>query len=126
MDNQLEFSVKIDEQIEEDKIEIPHSLIYTFVENAIKHGLKPKESDRQLEIRVTTNNKTIQIIIKDNGIGRQKSKEFKTTDTGKGLDIIRTIITGYNQLNKRNITYKITDLKDENNEIAGSKVVLLI
>jgi LytS/YehU family sensor histidine kinase len=92
------------------------------VENAIKHGLRPKVKDRKLEVRVEHEDTRTKITIKDNGIGRQKSKEFNTTDTGKGMEIIKTIIKGYNQLHGGNISYTGEDVLDEEGEVVGTQV----
>jgi LytS/YehU family sensor histidine kinase len=122
MDDELEYSINVEDVIEEDKIQIPHSLIYTFVENAIKHGLKPKVNDRKMEIRVEQVKEQTRITIQDNGIGRQRSKELNTTDTGKGMEIIKTIIKGYNQLYGEHISYTVEDVLDKQREAMGAKV----
>lgn len=113
MDDELDYSIKVDKNIEEDKIQIPHSLIYTFAENAIKHGLRPKEKDRELQIQVSKEQERVKIVIQDNGVGRQKSEDLQTTDTGKGMEIIKTIIKGYNQLHGGNISYTVEDVLEE-------------
>jgi LytS/YehU family sensor histidine kinase len=126
MDDELEYSIQIEEIVEEELIQIPHSIVYTFVENAIKHGLKPKEKDRLLEIKVEQGNEQVRISIKDNGIGRQKSKEYGTTDTGKGMEIIKNIIMGYNQLHDGKISYDVENVLDENNKTIGTRVVIWV
>jgi len=121
-DDNLDFSIICDEEIDLDKIKIPHSLIFTFVENAIKHGLLHKKTDKKLSINVkSVNSKTI-ITITDNGIGRQQSTKLKTSGTGKGLGIVKNIVQGFNKLNNRNITYNIVDLVDESGDGVGTKV----
>ncbi len=117
MDGELDYRINIDENVEGDKIQIPHSLIYTFVENAIKHGLRPKANNRTLRVIVSKELKRVKISIQDNGVGRAKSKELKTTDTGKGLEIVKTIITGYNKLHGGDISYLVEDV------LEGSLVV---
>ncbi len=126
MDGELDYHITIDKSIEDDKIQIPHSLIYTFTENAIKHGLRPKENDRKLTINITKEQQKIKISISDNGIGRQKSKELGTTDTGKGMQIVDTIIMGYNKLYGGNISYQIADLLGDNGAGLGTEVVVLV
>ncbi|OYT14539.1 MAG: hypothetical protein B7C24_17760, partial [Bacteroidetes bacterium 4572_77] len=122
MDDELEYSLKVDENIDDEKINIPHSLVYTFAENAIKHGLRPKEKDRKLEIRVEQAETKTKITIKDNGVGRQRSKELHTTDTGKGVEIVNAIIRGYNQLHGEEIGYLVKDVLDEAGMLNGTMV----
>lgn len=85
----LEFSIEVNEEIKLTDLKIPHSLLYTFVENAIKHGLAPKNDNRRLTIIVSNEEKNTLVIISDNGIGRAQSNELKTSGTGKGLHIIK-------------------------------------
>ncbi len=121
-DDDLTFAIEADEDIDLDTIKIPHSLIFTFVENAVKHGLQHKLKDRKLSVIVKSVNNKIIITISDNGIGRKQSLKLKTTGTGKGLSIVANIIEGYNKLNNRNIFYEVIDLKDEFGDGIGTEV----
>jgi LytS/YehU family sensor histidine kinase len=125
-DGELEYAIEIEEGVYPELINIPHSLLYTFVENAIKHGLAPKETDRKLEINVTTAGKHLEISIRDNGIGRQKAAELGTSGTGKGLIIINEIVKSYNRLYSKHIQYKITTLHNENTKGSGTKVSIIL
>ena len=60
---------------------------------------------------IEKDNEKVEILIRDNGVGRKGSKKFKTTGTGKGLEIIENIVNAYNKLNKRDITFEIIDLQ---------------
>ena len=127
MDGELDFSIENKEDIDLEKIKVPHSLIYTFVENAIKHGLQLKEKDRVLKVMISkVQNEKIKITIADNGIGRKKSKELGTTDTGKGMTIVKNIVGGYNKLYGGAISYEIRDLVGEGGVVLGTEVVVLV
>jgi len=127
LDGELDFIIENKDDIDLEKIKVPHSLIYTFVENAIKHGLRPKEKDRNLRVEIiqTKNDKVIITII-DNGIGRKKSKELGTTDTGKGMEIVKSIVRGYNKLYGGGISYEIRDLLGEGDVVLGTEVVVFV
>ncbi len=120
------FTIDTDKNIDLDEILIPHSLVYTFVENAVKHGLSHKEGNKILKINVSEEGNNITISITDNGIGRKQSKVLKTTGTGKGMGIVESIVEGYNKLNGRNISYKVNDIDDVNNENAGTNVTIIV
>jgi len=122
MGDDLDFTIEANENIDLSKVLIPHSLVFTFVENAIKHGLRPKPKDRKLEVYVKQISNKVIITITDNGIGRQQSRVLKTTGTGKGLSIVANIIEGYNKLNKRDISYEVKDLFDEVGNSVGTEV----
>ena len=126
LNGDLDYSIESDFEINLNQIKIPHSLIFTFVENAIKHGLFPKPNDRNLEIRIKKTEQKIHIIISDDGIGRDNAKALKTAGTGKGTMIAQNIISSYNKLNKRSISYSINDLFDDDGKGIGTSIKLII
>ncbi|WP_397445175.1 histidine kinase [Polaribacter sp. R77954] len=76
--NEIEFVTNIDKSINLETIKIPPLILQPFVENAIWHGLSPKEGEKKLQLSITkTDSNYIQIAIEDNGIGRKKAQEFK-------------------------------------------------
>lgn len=109
--NGYNFNWKIDFDKNADKnIQIPKMLIHTFVENAIKHGIRHLEKDGDLYIGINKNEKNYHVIIRDNGIGRKQSEEIEKGNTGKGLGILDQILDLYYNLMRTKITYKINDL----------------
>jgi hypothetical protein len=108
-DGELEYTIEIEEGVYPELINIPHSLLYTFVENAIKHGLAPKEADRKLEINVRTAGKQVEISIRDNGIGRKRAAELQTKGTGRGIGIVEGIIDAYNKIIGTQIHFYLYD-----------------
>ncbi|MCF8372513.1 MAG: histidine kinase [Bacteroidales bacterium] len=109
------YSIELDENVDP-SLEIPRMLIHTFVENAIKHGLIPRQGGGHLSIMIINSIKSIQVTITDNGIGRSGSQEHNTHGTGKGLEIIDSILDLYKKLSGKRIKYTITDKdKDEQN-----------
>lgn len=76
--NEIEFVKNIDKSINLETIKIPPLILQPFVENAIWHGLSPKEGEKKLQLSITkTDSNYIEIAIEDNGIGRKKAQEFK-------------------------------------------------
>lgn len=112
-------------------VHIPAMLIQPYVENAIKHGLMHKQGDKKLELFFSLyNDKTLLCVITDNGIGRKRSSEinqmrekkhtsFATGATQRRLELL-------NQGREQNITVSYVDLKDENGNCTGTKVLLYI
>ncbi|VAX21187.1 hypothetical protein MNBD_IGNAVI01-2423 [hydrothermal vent metagenome] len=109
-----------------DKIKIPKMLIHSFVENAIKHGLKHLNKKGKLFIGVKNGSDKYKIVIRDNGVGRKKAKELAVFDTGRGLSIIDQILDLYYSFEKIKITYEMIDLTNEKNEAAGTEVIIKI
>ena len=76
--NELQFDIDIDKTINLDTIKIPPLILQPFVENAIWHGLSPKEGEKKLKLSIAKLElNCIEITIEDNGIGRKKAMEFK-------------------------------------------------
>lgn len=73
--NDFSYSIEISENLDEYNQEIPLFLIQPFVENAILHGLLPKEgTDKDLKIIFDDQDHCIVCSIIDNGIGREAAK----------------------------------------------------
>ncbi|WP_418510557.1 tetratricopeptide repeat protein [Corallibacter sp.] len=62
-------TVLVDDTINVSLFEIPPMLIQPFVENAIEHAFKNKTDDKQIDIKLTYNDKKLICTIADNGIG---------------------------------------------------------
>jgi len=74
--NKFEFSIKSSDKVEFN-MGLPPLLIQPFVENAILHGLVPKEGNGKIEVNFDVQNSQLVCIIADNGIGISKSKQIK-------------------------------------------------
>jgi LytS/YehU family sensor histidine kinase len=125
LNNRFFWSIKKDENVNVN-INIPKMLIHTFVENAVKHGLRGLEGSGNLLIAITNSQSEQTILVSDNGIGREKAKEYSQGNTGKGLHILDQILDLYYNLMKIRITYTTTDIVDDNDLSAGTKVLIKI
>ena len=63
-------------------IEVPKIIIQPIVENSIYHGIKNLSGNGIITIDVYRENSTVNISVKDNGIGFEKAKQFKKSKTG--------------------------------------------
>ncbi len=129
-EEELTYSFKIENTINSEGINIPTMLIQPYVENALKHGLLHKKNNRELAISISKiSSRTIQCVIQDNGVGREKSLEInkKRTTIHKSF-ALKATTERLNLLNygrEKKIGVEIIDLKE--NEIAtGTKVILQI
>jgi len=107
-------------------IEIPKNIVLTFVENAMKHGIRPKEGPARIIVWVEE--KTggpLKIYIEDDGVGRTAPKDIGTENTGKGLLIVEQILDLWDKLTGKRITWAIEDLI-ENNKPTGTRVRITI
>jgi len=97
-------------------IEIPPMLIQPFIENAVWHGLRYKKEKGKLSVNVVQTSDKLLITIKDDGIGRAKSKELKTQNQrnykSTGLVNVQRRIELINDIYGKNYAVEIRDLKE--------------
>ncbi len=102
-------------------------LAQPFIENAIEHGIKHKETKGHIKVGIVQKNNLIRFELQDDGVGREKAKEIvlKQDKTHRSLstDITRERLHVLNKKLKQKITLVITDLKDDKGNPAGTKVV---
>lgn len=127
--NQIfDFKITKDKNIEDD-MALPPLLIQPFVENAIIHGLIPKKEFGLVSIDFSLTDKNLICSITDNGIGFKKSKELKENSVqihkSMALDIIKKRLEMMGDSNSKATSFTIEEIK-ENEEIKGTKVVLLL
>ena len=77
MDNKFDYIIDADEKLEADEILIPSMIIQPFVENAIWHGISTLAEKGLITIKFRKmDEKSLKIIIKDNGVGMKKSRSY--------------------------------------------------
>ena len=112
-----DYEVKVDPEIVISEYMIPPMLLQPYVENAVWHGLRYKKEIGLLSILFQkVDSDSIQITIRDNGIGREKSKALKTENQkkqqSKGMSNIKKRISILNTMYKDKIDVFVTDLMD--------------
>jgi sensor histidine kinase YesM len=128
----LQYNIHVETNVETDYIEIPPLLLQPYVENAIWHGLMPKEEGGKIDINVSVNDdrSCLQISITDNGIGRKKSEDLKSKTAIKhksyGMKVTSERIALINQIYKTGADVKIHDLIDGEGNASGTKVTIQI
>ena len=79
-EGKLEYTIHVDDEIEEDIFGLPTMILQPYVENAIEHGLRSREQGHiQIEFRLNEPD-TMLCIIEDNGIGRAESARLQRKD----------------------------------------------
>lgn len=117
---QFDYKIDIQEDVDTDAA-VPKMIIQTFVENAVKHGISLLKLKGLINIEIKKKVNAVMIIVEDNGIGRQKAQEFKTSGTGKGLKIVNQIIHLYEKLTQKRIIILTDDVEPH-----GSRVIIQI
>lgn len=94
--------------------EIPTMILQPFVENAINHGLRYKNTKGLLTIDFFNEDGHLICKITDNGVGREMSKQLQNMPKkgykSQGLAITYERLLTYNSINDSNIIFNIDDL----------------
>ncbi len=127
-EDELEYTISVDNQLKTKQIKVPSLFIQPYVENALKHGLLHKLSDRKLHIeaKIIQQNK-LEITVEDNGIGRAQSEKLKRPNQQHkpfATKANEERVHLYKNKLKRDIAITTNDLYDENDAAAGTKVVI--
>ncbi|WP_452227503.1 tetratricopeptide repeat-containing sensor histidine kinase [Lacinutrix cladophorae] len=91
-----QYTILVDESIDESLLEIPPMLVQPFIENAIEHGFKDKKDNRKIDLQLKYLNKQLICTITDNGIGvdsfvenkKQHKKSLSTTITSERIKML--------------------------------------
>ena len=130
-EDSFEFTLNMDKRIITDHIQIPTFLMQPYVENAIKHGLLHKKTNRILSVSFSLNDEgnILKCIINDNGIGREasaklnakriKPKSFSSEANQKRINLL-------NKTRVNPITLNTYDDYNEYNIAIGTSVILKI
>lgn len=116
--DQFDYEISVDENLDTDAIFIPNMIIQPHLENAIWHGLRYLEHKGKLLLKFQSENNKIVILIDDDGIGLTRSKELKTVNQkvheSRGLTNTKERIHLLNELYKHSISFEIIEKKEPN------------
>jgi len=111
--DKFEYEIEIDESINAEIIEVPPMLIQPYIENAVWHGLRYKETKGKLSLRFLKEGPNMIVRIQDDGIGRKRSGELKTQNQRKhnstGIRNIDERLSIINKVYKTNYRVEIED-----------------
>lgn len=113
----FDYTFIVDEDINTESFLIPPMLIQPYIENAVWHGLRYKEEKGKLDVELNQFDKHLEITIKDDGIGREKSQELKTKNqqqnNSTGLKNIENRLRIINEVHHLGIKVEVSDLIPE-------------
>ncbi|HUR12630.1 MAG TPA: histidine kinase [Flavitalea sp.] len=128
--NSFDYSIIFTNAIDEGAVLIPPLLLQPFCENAVWHGLMQKDGQGHLDIELSMHKTVLQCVISDDGIGREAAEHLKSKSAGKqkslGLQITAQRLDLLNQNKNIETFYSIEDIKDKNDQIVGTRVLLRI
>ena len=111
--NQFDYEIIVDEQLDTDAVFIPNMIIQPHLENAIWHGLRYLEHKGHLLLQFKIEKNQLVVLIDDDGIGLTRSKELKTVNQkvhkSRGLTNTKERIQLLNELYKHYIRFEINE-----------------
>lgn len=131
----LRFDEKFSYSVESDGIDlksiyVPALIVQPFIENAIWHGIIPKGSGGKVALSVAQQNGDVQIIIEDDGIGRELSQQNKSASglahQSKGVNLTQSRLKLDSLLQQRKASIETIDKKDSDGKATGTKVTITL
>jgi len=130
---QLRFSQKFDFSIHksqeiEDDTAIPALLLQPYVENAIIHGVAPKESRGFIKIDFMLKADYLICTIEDNGIGIETSQKMKENmvqvHKSMALEISKKRLETLEELENKKVILNVSELKNDDGTAKGTLIIL--
>jgi LytS/YehU family sensor histidine kinase len=129
-DTKFSYAVNVDDTIDLKSIQVPALIIQPFIENAIWHGIVPRTTGGKLLLTVLRKDGVIEIIIDDDGIGREASQQNNSASglvhQSKGVNLTQTRLELNNLLQQKQAELVVIDKRDENAVAAGTTIIIKI
>jgi len=126
---QFDYNIIYEGDSELRNIDVPPMIIQPLIENAVWHGLRYKEEKGQLDIVIVQSEKSIEVHVKDNGIGRTQSMALKTKNQRKhkstGLSNVKARLDLLNEVYNKNYKISVSNLS-QNDKDSGTFVKLTL
>jgi ligand-binding sensor domain-containing protein len=121
------FSIVTDDSIDPQRIQIPPMMIQPFVENAIVHGIRKKETPGFISINFTIEGDVLKCTISDDGIGRLKASAMNATTRSHhkstAIPVTQKRLEQYGQFRQVKAGIEIKDLFDDGKPSGTSVIV---
>jgi len=123
----FDYTIDIDKDIDIDTVKIPPMLAQPFIENAIEHGIKHRETPGRIDIRFSLKDHTLVFEVEDDGVGRQKAREIEVLrdpeHKSMATSLTRERLANLNRKLHKKIELEIIDLQNALGEACGTRVV---
>jgi ligand-binding sensor domain-containing protein/GAF domain-containing protein len=127
-DDSFSYRIVVDDCLDKEETLIPTLMIQPLAENAIWHGLMPKEGEKKLLISFSQKEEVIYCTIEDNGIGFNRAEELKRihkpSHQSVGLNNLRNRIKIMNEKYDIGCKLEISDLGQSDKEKSGTTALL--
>lgn len=115
LEEKFKYNIEIDPNIDTNDFKIPPLIIQPLLENAIKHGVVPKQGSSSIEIKIDQEDDGVKITILDDGIGIARSSELQKSSIkefkSQSLELINQRIQVLNTMGE-NLSLNIEEIID--------------
>lgn len=126
-EQKMKWNITVNPDLDLKSVMVPALIIQPFLENALLHGIVPKENGGTVSLTITGGDEQVICTVEDDGVGREVSLKNKgegaSFHVSKGVTLSQSRLDLERKLNSAEAGIEITD-KYENNEPCGTKVVL--
>ena len=122
----IRFEVAVAADIDSDQTHLPGMLLQPFVENALVHGLAPRNGQGTVRLSVNREAQRLCFEICDNGVGRRPVPQGSSSQKSHGLDITRQRLHLYDLQHQTHSDFVVQDLLEADGSPAGTRVVLYL
>ena len=127
----IQYRIELKDDIDPENTWLPSMVLQPFVENAIWHGLMPRDKPLEglISISIGRDKDQLWCRIEDNGIGREKALELQQKSVWKSKSLGLKITEERLRLLGKGLQeqlIRITDLKDELGQALGTRVEIVI
>jgi Histidine kinase len=100
--------------------DVPTMVLQPFIENAINHGLRYKQSKGNLHINFYNQGKYLVCKIEDDGVGRERARQIQSKSSkgykSQGLKITEERLRTFNMIANSDIRFSISDRIQSNSK----------
>lgn len=117
MGEKLQYNIATADNIDPTFTEIPPMLIQPFVENAVEHGIKPKNTAGLITILFTETEELLTVTITDDGPGFDSSQSSRKGHISLSVEIIKERLKNYASKNKNKPELTIKNLEGKGTQV---------
>ncbi|TVZ56295.1 7TM protein involved in diverse intracellular signaling [Lutibacter sp. Hel_I_33_5] len=127
--NQIDFTIENNADSNTCAIKVPPLILQPFLENSIWHGLSSKKGNKKIRLIINQpNNRFLEILIIDNGVGRKASQKINKSKSiqrkSVGINLTKERLENFTTSFKNKYSIEYEDVEEENE--FGTKVILRI
>ncbi|MCB0528702.1 MAG: histidine kinase [Saprospiraceae bacterium] len=134
--DKLEYQITAPPDADQNDLYVPTMILQPFVENAIEHGIRPRQEGRlEIAFSLSDDGQMLRCVIEDDGVGYNKGRQKQSAGAdfqshrSRGMDITRERLTLLHQLQKheQGDFIRIADLGDLTQKMrSGTHVEVLL